>query len=131
MKLKEYNALTSNKQPRGAATVRCNRKTGQIMFSAKAAHDIGLSDGKHVSIFQDEDRPKDWYVSLSDEKSGGFKLRQNSSSQGVVFNSTHIARSILDSVGNTDNSATMMMGKETDLNDKSYWAIITSVLNNK
>lgn len=126
MKLKDYNTFTSKNQAKGKSSVRVNRKSGVIAFSAKASQKMGLSEIRYVMFHQDETRPRDWYVSVSDHKSGGFSLRRNSNTRSVLFNSSHLANSILDSVGITANSAIMMIAKETEIDGKILWPIITS-----
>jgi len=109
-KFKKFNAANSRTSPVGVPYVHLNGKNGVIAFSRKASEMIGLTDKCGISVFQDEDSPRDWFVAL-DSDAQAFKVRKTVS--GFCFNNSGIARRILDCIGVPPSAATNPPGRDT------------------
>lgn len=55
-------------------TINFNCK-GLISFSSRAVEMIGIEDGDYLQFAQDSDRPRDWYIMKSEDKTG-YQMRQ-------------------------------------------------------
>lgn len=74
----------------GHSHIRISAKSG-IVISQAAVISIGLTKGDKISIAQDEDDPRKWYLYKDELK--GFTLRDSGKKCGsLVFNSSEIWR---------------------------------------
>ena len=97
MALKIFNTLNASKKTRnGAATITLSANSASTI-SAAAVASIGLKAGDKISIAQDEDDERKWYI-FKDPKNG-FELREPVNVKSLLFNSSatgEIACSIYD-----------------------------------
>ena len=132
MKLKSFNATNVRSARSQGRAINMNSKSGIISISAELASEMNVSDGDSVEFHQDEDNPKDWFISKAIEN--GFKCRlKKELSNSVMFNSTGMVRTFFKSIDFNETSGKMIVGKEiTDLPaDPSMpiWSIITKSIN--
>ena len=125
MNLKQFdttNTVTRMTKP----YIRVNSK-GVFMINATAAQKIGLQPNDHIVLHQDEDREADWYLEKV-EHDTGFKVRKNSASSSLLFNSCDLRNKIIDSLDALfDGTLTLPLG--TDPVKGKYWPLITAALN--
>ncbi len=127
MKLKIYNRqnIVSARATKLKPRITISYKPGLIAFSKSATELLGLKKDTKLSFYQDETRPKDWYIGV-DADPEGFALRLDKSVR-PAFNSTPLARLILDSIGATGTQRLLIAPKPTD---DGLWVIITSSAKN-
>lgn len=124
MKLKSFNAENSASAHKTGARVHINHSSGVFTLSDTAVNTIGLAAGDTVELHQDEEQPKDWYITKSEK---GFKLRdKNKDAKGMLcFNNVSVARELLSSI-NIDGNASMLIATEaTSLDGVELFAILT------
>ncbi|MFA5649552.1 MAG: hypothetical protein WC914_00200 [Proteiniphilum sp.] len=96
MKLKKFNEENTPRTRRCDPTIRFVRKTGLISISAEAGRILGMNSGDaRLEFFQNEEVPKDWYISLTHDQQG-FQFR--SKGRLYLLNSVSMSRNILDSL---------------------------------
>lgn len=130
MKLKTFNEDNLPKVDRSSPKVYLNSKTGIIHFNRAASARIGFVAGDGVEFHQDEEEPSDWYVTKSKV---GFKLRnkgkEDDDSLGVTFNSSSLARLIIESVTDKVQMGSCGVAAEPNKVGKvEYWPLITAKL---
>lgn len=108
MALVKYNTSNLAYIREGGATIRINRKSA-IAISKDAVVMMELSAGDTVGFFQDDEEPYDWYIAKDPE---GFTLRDNGKSSGLSFNSTALAKMLLDSAELEDRSYKFKIANE-------------------
>lgn len=124
MKLKAYNKANCAGVHSGAASIRINKRVGLISLSKEASDRIGIKPGCRIELLQDEDRKEDWYVT-TDLGGDGFPVR-GKENNGVSFNSTSLAKAMLNSLNWDDPGATIMVGAEPVKHDgMELWPLIT------
>jgi hypothetical protein len=101
--------------------IKIIRKTGVIIFSQEFLLHFGFNDKDCITIAQDLDSKKDWYV----KKGGDILLRHFNN--GLIAGRRRLVREILESVGISDRpSVKFNISKEpTRFNGEDYFAIIT------
>jgi len=72
-------------------------KSGVFHFSNDFIKESGFKQGDRIDFYQDEDRPKDWYIVQNE--TGQLTLRQQALLRGLVFNSQFMAKKIKESIG--------------------------------
>ena len=103
MKFNVFN--TSNCEPslrKGQAVITFNTG-GNIAITKYAAEKLGLAAGNKVSLLQDTENPKDWYLSVGDAE--GFELRPRSGNGSVQFNNVALVEKVLTSLGLSSNAS--------------------------
>jgi hypothetical protein len=118
MKLKKFNRKDCSGRMPGQPQIRINH-AGMIMLNKRFVEKANLKPGDKVNIYQDEDKPTDWYLKSTDEDQG---VQMRDYKGGLVFNASVIARRIMESVNITEKSVVFKMGTEPE---NGYYAIIT------
>ncbi|MDM1048038.1 hypothetical protein [Sphingobacterium hotanense] len=123
MKLKEYNKTNSGAGKASVAMVTMGAK-GLLSFNLAACLTANLSPGDRIILLQDEDRPKDWYLSKTDSEEG-YVLRDYKN--GVLaFNSSKLVSAIVDSIGLEEGkSFKCLLGSKISENGLNLFALIT------
>jgi len=124
MKLKEYNSENTVTIKTGKPTIRFNAK-GLISISV-AANDIIKAKDKSKCLFhQDEERPKDWYLEMTEDNKG-FTMKKTSNLKSPCLNIRAIVKNIGDSIGmNGSSSFVCLIGQPQKFQDKTLFPIIT------
>lgn len=109
MKLIEYTTEnTSNATPK-YPFVRVG-KSGLFSFNGEAQALLELTDESSVTVSNDEDSPRDFYIRKT-EIPGAFKLRGKGSAKFLMFNCAKVAKLILSSA-KTDKGESFRISKE-------------------
>lgn len=74
MKLKTYNQQTLPVRTATRSPFIRIGYDGTWNFSSGAVALLGLEEGRHVLLHQDEENPRDWYISVA--ATGGYPLRK-------------------------------------------------------
>lgn len=136
-KFKKFNAANSRTAPVGVPYAHLNGKNGVIAFSRNASEMIGLTDKCGISIFQDENSPRDWFVALDNEPQA-FKVRKTVG--GFCFNNSGIARRILECIGVPSSAGSnppgrdaskmaaslQIVGNPTEVDGVKYFLLLTA-----
>jgi len=125
MKLKEYNADNSKTLSNGSPRVSVVRKSGTTSFSKSAVELLGIKDQSSVIIANDEDAPRDWYISISKNPSA-FKIRLKNGISNAMFNCSKVACKLLDTAKEFKSGSFRISKEPTVLNGVSYFLIITA-----
>ena len=118
----------------GQRSIRIDR-LGNMSVTTALVHEMQLTDGDTVSLANDKDDPKKWYLCKAAD---GFPVgidripRRNNKPRsesevcyGAKFNSRWLGRKILDCVG-VEGPATFMISPRTiELDGNVYYRIIT------
>lgn len=107
------------------ASISFNKKNGVIIINQDAGELLGITAGDTLSLSQDEERPKDWYIS----KGGGLRVR-NSNSGSLATGGKYIACKLFESLGlYSDKSVRFPIAEQpTEYEGKRYFAILTAAL---
>lgn len=121
MKLKSFNAenAASSKYNR-LPSVNVGYKSGVLYFNIAAKEAAKLQPGDKIEFLQDEENPKDWYFSKSDN---GLLVRAKNA-KGAEIQSSKLAKEILHSI-DVYKPATMRIGEPLMLDGKLLFPIIT------
>lgn len=109
-------------------------RNGPFTMNPTIAKAMGIKEGVHVRLFQDESNPADWYLAVVKDSAKGFKVRVKQDVKGtkrVVFQSTATARLLFASIEQSHlTSGTMLVGCESTLSmdGMDLFPIITSSL---
>lgn len=91
MKLNYFSEQTlEKKMDRSRAAKICFRKAGVISLNPNACEIIGIKPGDKISMAQDQENPKDWYVFR--DSGHGFPARKAYNNDGVIFNHKTLVR---------------------------------------
>lgn len=132
MALKVINKNACISIARDARALQINQ-SGVIALSDKAKKELGIKEGDHVVFARDDETGK-WYVSFG-RLSDGFDISpkdarlSNSRQEVAKFHCRILARTILSSIGNNVQSATVSISRqprEQDENGRSYFLIDTA-----
>lgn len=122
MKLKIYTRDAASRMP-GIPKIRV-AKSGLITINPGAAERIGIKLGDIISLAQDEERPKDWYLNVNGDPAG-YKCRVDKN-KSFAFNSVPITTTVLKSLGQ-DASISIAVGAESiEFDGKIFWPLITA-----
>lgn len=120
MKLKSYNkqnTITVN------APKIAFRAKGLIVFNKSACDMLNIKNGDTVEIAQDQEKPKDWFISLSAGKEG-FVLSPLKG-DNLKFNCRVLCDDVWESLG-FDRTISMLISKDkVQIGNIKYHAIIT------
>lgn len=129
MKLKTFNTINTAAVGRSAQPVISIGKAGVFTVNKAAAEQLGLTAGDRVELHQDEDSPRDWYISKCTTDSG-FAIRQGYDTKGLMFNSSAMRQLILKSCG---KDASITKGVRLPIGptaiENTYWPLFTAALN--
>ncbi|GHE65150.1 hypothetical protein [Roseivirga thermotolerans] len=127
MKLKTYSPQNLPVVITGQPLIRINVKSGLISFSKMAVKELGISSSHGLQFHQDEDRPQDWYVSISAySEPDCFSIRVKDHS--LSFNCRALVQQIQDSIPNTKGMKSFRMNLSTtpmDVDGMTLYSIIT------
>ncbi len=122
MKIKTYNSLN-----------RCGRetkpkirmgKTGYIYITKKVSAMMEISIGDKVSLHQDEENPKDWFISKDEN---GIILKGKKEEGVLIFHLTEAVKKIFTECEITSKSISFVVSQTPiELNNIKYYPIITS-----
>lgn len=101
-------------------------KHGGFHINKAACERICLNTERTVMVLQDEENPKDWYI--SEVPSEGFKVRVKDlkSPRGVQFNSTTLKSKFFESLKLDNNKhVSMLIGQEITIDGLKLFPIIT------
>jgi hypothetical protein len=131
MKLKIYSTENCEGLRIGKPTIRINAKNGFISFSKAACDILEIKHGDYVIFNQDEERPKDWYISKTKGETG-FKVRSKNVSgkclgSDAKFNCSALTKAITKSLKIEGLSIGFMIACEPVENiEPKMFAILTS-----
>lgn len=131
MKLKEFNLSNSKLALPGEPILRINSKAGLFGFSKAAVAMMGFNRDTKIVVLQYEENLSDWYIkpTISED---AFPLRKKDDSVEFAFNSTHIAKRILESIKTDKLKPTLKASgfkiskKPQEIEGEIYWTIITA-----
>ena len=128
MKLKSYDKTnTIVKGYDVTPKISFNAKTGVIRISAMAAKKIGLKVGDTVALAQDEDKPADWYLYVSDK---GFTIKNSGKDNTALkFGCKEVAHDVVRSSNEPNamtNTLTMILSTDpVEIDGQVYYPIAT------
>ena len=123
MKVKRFNANNCSHARPGKPTINFNKK-GPISISKTAVQKLNVSPETPVAFLQDEENPKDWYITVGGDKDG-FKVRY-AENGACIFNSSYLSQTLLRSLGISTNSSFLIATEPTELFlGQNGYAIIT------
>ncbi len=124
MNLKKYDTTTDCGIFQGPY-VRIT-KGGIWTFNKVTAKDLGVKVGDRITIFQDEENPKDWYLHI-DRSPSGFLVRDSAGQ--LRFSSKPSFVRMIESLGKDPkkiSSAAIQIGKPFDHDGLELLPLITS-----
>lgn len=122
MKLKIFNSENSAQVRVGTPSFYF-AKAGCNTINATAVKAIGLKPGDMVSIAQNEEDPRTFY--LFHDKVSGFKLRDYNKSGALAFNSASIAQQAINAAGSDKKTISCRLITEPVTMDRTkYYPII-------
>lgn len=123
MKLVIYNIENSKVDRNGERTCRVNGKTGVISFSRGTAKALGLKAGDHVQLANDEENPKVWFISKTDNEAGFVVTGK---SLYFLIRNSFVANILLASL-KVEKSASFLVAKEPlTIDGADFYQLITS-----
>lgn len=103
-------------------------KGGVIIINAAAMKKMEFVAGNRISFAQDKQRPKDWYIVRDAD---GLEIKPKSgTTPSFGVQSSNLCNEILASLGlqKGGNNTFKIAPAATEVNGKSYWALITSTV---
>lgn len=124
MKLKKFNRSTQvSRGVCGMPYFAITRK-GVIRINRKAQELLAVEAGDRINIYNDEERPADWYLEKTPEDEG--LIMRKSTGDGVVCNSVSITNSIFKSLRiEKENSVSMRIAPNPIEDGSTIYAIFT------
>lgn len=106
----------------GTPIINFNTK-GAISFGKYTTDNMGLKDGDQVSFFQEEGKPKNWFVCKSES---GLVVRNNSTG-GMITNNISLREKLIKflELDETENYS-IPVGEPTELFGVLYYPLITA-----
>jgi hypothetical protein len=98
MKLKKFDRSDCQLRYDEKAVVAFE-KSGIIRFNRTAVKHLKLEVGDKIAIYQDEERPRDWYIEKTDSETG-LIMRKHSSPGSVCCNAKQITSVVQKAVKN-------------------------------
>ena len=124
MKLRKFNRGTQ--VSRGVSDIpyfSISRK-GIIRLNTKAMDLLGVEPTDKINVYNDEERPADWYVEKTNEPEG--LIMRKCSGGGVICNSAGITGNILKALRiDKENTATMRIAPNPIEEGSTIYAILT------
>jgi bifunctional DNA-binding transcriptional regulator/antitoxin component of YhaV-PrlF toxin-antitoxin module len=129
MKLKTFNTTNTASVGRSSQPVISISHGGAFTINKSAAEQLGIAAGDRIELHQDEDSPKEWFISKCTTQSG-FAIRQGYDAKGLMFNSSALRQLILKSCG---KDASIAKGVRLPIGptaiENKYWPLFTAALN--
>lgn len=123
MELKVFNKSNSSWSKTGSSPSIGFNTSGVITINAVACDEIGLKAGMKISVAQDDEDKRTFYLFI--DKDNGFLLRDYNKSRSLAFNCTLIVKA---ACNNYDDDRKSVAGKvitEPQIIDKvKYFPII-------
>ena len=123
MKLKKFNRSTQGRATKGVPAVTVSGK-GLIRVNTPAQELLALKSGDKINLFQDEERPVDWFIEKTGEE-GGLIMRSDTSG-GLICNAALITSMLLKSIGANGNTVYMLIAQMPIEDGSPIHAILTS-----
>jgi hypothetical protein len=101
---------------------------GVLVINKKALTQMELVENNCISIAQDKQRPKDWYIFRDAD---GLPIKKKSgTTESLGIASSFICSEIKTSLGldKKKSYSFKLAAAPTEINGKSYWALITSTV---
>lgn len=119
MKLRQFTKTYERTQ---RPMLRFARKSGLVTINKAAVEKIGLNAENHfVQFFQDEDSPKDWYISLGSET--GFKVRQDKKDCNAAFmNNSALVKELVTTLSIPEDCNSFIIGGHTEMGGGNFMA---------
>ncbi len=96
-----------------------------ISFSKQAVTEFGLRSGEKIKLFQDAEKPKDWYLQVIND--GDIELRSFKSADYLCFSSTSLCSKIRESLKiNTKKTFRITLGVPFDHEGVQLIAFLTA-----
>lgn len=126
MKLKTFNIANSKGHNDTTPRLSMNN-SGLISFNGALAEKMKLRKGLKILFHQDEDRPQDWFIELTDLKNTeAFELRTVKNSQCLGLQSAFLVKEVRRSLEDTGKgSMRFLIGEEQNEKGLFLWPIIT------
>jgi hypothetical protein len=126
MGLIKYDSTNTRSGSRAAKPTISFAKAGMITISGAAVAILKLKEGDKVSIFQDEEEPKDWYIAPDP---AGFEIRPIKSGKAWAFNNAAIAGAVRLAL-KAEGSVVFPIAAEPALESEGLqcYAILTAVM---
>lgn len=123
MKLKKIDKSSSTHFSKGEKRISLYMKNGTLNFSSELARCGIFKPNQLIAFFQDETRPKDWYMA---ECETGFALKAKKDGT-FTLTSSKFTHAIVESIGFNGKSCSFLVATEPiDLDGVKYYAILTS-----
>lgn len=100
-----------------------NPTSGRVSFSQSAIEGLALKNGDKIVLIQDEDRPKDWYLSKDDK---GFTLQESAGTLAILNKS--LSKEVTDSLGVDGTAKIPVAIQHQDVDGKRLFALLTKGL---
>jgi hypothetical protein len=99
-------------------------KSGLVSFSKDAIVDLKLEKGTKMMLLQDKEKPRDWYLSITDD--GDIEYRPYKEDSGG-FNSSALVKKIKESLENcSDKSIRISLGVAFENEGQTLIALLTA-----
>ena len=100
-------------------------KSGVFHFSKNFVSENGFKENDKIDFLQDEERPKDWYITKS--ATGQTRLRSNGKLNSLMVNCSFMAKKLKKSIGfDVDKTLNVPMGLKDEVNGMEIYPIITA-----
>lgn len=103
--------------------ISINPANGSISFSTSALAGIGLKKGDKIILIQDEDQPKDWFLSKDPD---GFTLMKNGGTLAIMNKS--LAKAVTDSIQVETTVKIPIAIQHQDIEGRRLFALLTKGL---
>lgn len=127
MKLK---LIKKQRTPRGGAPAISFNKSGYLSLNPAAVDRFGFKVGQGVGIFQDEEKPKDFYL-ISSDVPDLPKLRANTNSRSLITGYSDAKATILKAFGLEEQNLKIPLGGQVKTDYGSAICLITAKLSEK
>jgi len=121
MKKKVFNQTTIPVIRSSGYWISISPRSGTITFSGDLVRGIG-ADEKRLEFVQDEDRPRDWYLDVSNSKDA-LELRE--ADGRYIYQSTFLAHQILSSL-KADTSFSWRIPVASEATEENVFALLTA-----
>lgn len=121
MKLKKVNIpQTGRTSSRPILTVS---KTGRFSLSPMMREKTGYETGDRLNFHQDEESPKDWYITYDREEGAALQEKTADKYTAVFFQNSALAAEIRQ-VFKTEGGMTFSIGAATEQGGVNYWPLL-------
>jgi len=120
MKLIEFDSRDIHSGSTDHPMISVGYNSGYFTLNREAVRITGVQAGAKVTIIQDEDSPKDWYLRIA-YNNFGFKLRETKGGT-MVFAARSVAHRLIKACFSANSTHRMMLSPEKE---GDMWPIIT------